>query len=48
MVMEFTPLFGGRLFAGLGSTQSATADPALIEYAFGFWPDGGWDVREIL
>jgi hypothetical protein len=44
--VEFTPLFGGRLFAGLGSTQSASADPALIEYAFGFWPDGGWDVRE--
>ena len=37
---------GGRLYAGLGTTSSASADPALINYAFSFWPDGGWDVRE--
>ena len=44
--VEFTPRVGGRLYAGLGTTSSASADPALINYAFSFWPDGGWDIRE--
>ena len=44
--VEFRPRLGGRLYAGLGTTSSASADPALINYAFSFWPDGGWDVRE--
>jgi hypothetical protein len=44
--VEFTPILGARLFAGLGSTATSDTDPALINYAFSFWPDGGWDVRE--
>jgi hypothetical protein len=44
--VEFTPRFGGRLYAGLGTTASGSADAALIDYAFSFWPDGGWDIRE--
>ena len=44
--VEFTPGWGARLYAGLGSTVTADTNPALIDYAFSFWPDGGWDVRE--
>ncbi len=44
--VEFTPRAGGRLYAGLGTTASGSTDTALIDYAFSFWPDGGWDVRE--
>jgi len=44
--VEFTPVAGKRLSAGLGTTATASTDPLLIDYGFGFWPDGGWDVRE--
>lgn len=44
--VEFTPVLGGRLYAGLGSNTTANTDPAQIDFAFSFWPDGGWDVRE--
>jgi hypothetical protein len=44
--VELTPVAGQRIIAGLGTTLTASTDPALIDYAFGFWPDGGWDVRE--
>ena len=43
---EFTPVAGARLYAGLGTSVDASTDPALIDFAFSFWPDGGWDVRE--
>jgi hypothetical protein len=43
---EFTPVFGARLYAGLGTNTTSNTDPALINFAFSFWPDGGWDVRE--
>ena len=44
--VEFRPVPGARMYAGLGSTATFNTDPALIEFAFSFWPDGGWDVRE--
>jgi hypothetical protein len=44
--VEFTPAIGTRFYAGLSSTATPNTDPALIEYAFSFWADGGWDVRE--
>ena len=44
--VELTPAAGQRVTAGLGTTPTASTDPALIDYGFGFWPDGGWDVRE--
>ena len=43
---EFTPAVGARLYAGLGPSATTNTDPALIDFAFSFWPDGGWDVRE--
>src|SRR6185295_7078634 len=44
--VDLTPVAGRRINAGLGSSATASTDPALINYAFGFWEDGGWDVRE--
>ena len=44
--VEFTPGAGFRLYAGLGSDSTSNTDPALIDFAFSFWPDGGWDIRE--
>jgi len=44
--VEFVPVKGRQLLAGLGTNRTAATDPALIDYAFNFWPDGGWDVRE--
>ena len=44
--VEFTPVPGARLYAGLGTNSSPNTDPAQIDFAFSFWADGGWDVRE--
>ena len=44
--VEFVPASGFRLYAGLGSNTTSNTDPALIDFAFSFWPDGGWDIRE--
>ena len=44
--VEFVPLSGARLYAGLGTNATTNTDPASIDFAFSFWPDGGWDVRE--
>lgn len=44
--VQFTPVAGARLYAGLGTDATANTDPARIDFAFSFWPDGGWDVRE--
>jgi hypothetical protein len=44
--VEFVPVKGRDLFAGLGANTTAATDPALIDYGFGFWADGGWDIRE--
>jgi hypothetical protein len=44
--VEFTPVVSARLYAGLGANATANTDPAQIDFAFSFWPDGGWDVRE--
>jgi len=44
--VQFAPVAGARLYAGLGTDTTASTDPALIDFAFSFWPDGGWDVRE--
>jgi hypothetical protein len=43
---QFAPVAGTRLYAGLASNATANTDPALIEFGFSFWPDGGWDIRE--
>jgi photosystem II stability/assembly factor-like uncharacterized protein len=43
---EFTPVYGHRLYAGLGADRSAGTTPELVDYAFSFWPDGGFDIRE--
>ena len=44
--IEFTPVGGSHLFAGLGTQQTASTSYNEIEFAFGLWPDGGWDIRE--
>ena len=44
--VQFAPVAGARLYAGLGSNATSNTDPALIEFGFSFWPDGGWDIRE--
>jgi len=44
--VEFTPSTGVRLYGGLGTDTSTSTDPALINFAFSFWPNGAWDVRE--
>lgn len=36
---------GQRLFAGLGADQSASTS-YLIDYAFSFWPNGAFEIRE--
>jgi len=43
--VEFVPAAGHRIVAGL----SAGVTPALsttIDFAFGIWPNGAWDIRE--
>jgi hypothetical protein len=44
--LQFTPVPGARLYAGLGTNSTTNTDPAQIDFAFSFWPDGGWDIRE--
>ena len=44
--VQFAPVAGARLYAGLGSNATSNTDPSLIDFAFSFWPDGGWDIRE--
>src|SRR6476620_8739623 len=35
--VEFVPVSGTRLYAGLGSNTTANVDPALIDFAFSLW-----------
>jgi hypothetical protein len=44
--VEFAPSSGAQLFAGLGTQQTASTAYTDIAFGFGFWPDGGWDIRE--
>ena len=44
--VELVPAPGHRLFAGLADVSTTLPSPASLPYAFSFWPDGGWDVRE--
>ena len=44
--VEFTPAPGHRLYAGLADAATTLPSPASLPYAFSFWADGGWDVRE--
>ena len=44
--IEFVPSSVTRLYAGLGIDTTANTDPTSIDFAFSFWPDGGWDIRE--
>lgn len=41
----FTVSAGHRLFVGLGSDTTASTSYA-IDFAFSFWPNGTWEVRE--
>lgn len=44
--VTFSVAAGHRLFAGLGSDLTANTGYATIDYAFSFWPNGTWEVRE--
>jgi hypothetical protein len=44
--IEFAPSSGSQLFVGLGTQQTASTAYTDIAFGFGFWPDGGWDIRE--
>lgn len=44
---EFVPTPGWRTYAGLGHDRSASTAPGAIDYAFTFWPDNTWDIREL-
>jgi hypothetical protein len=44
--IEFTPSFQHRFYAGLGTDRSASTNRAVINYAFTFWLDATWDIRE--
>jgi hypothetical protein len=44
--IEYTPSVGHRFYAGLGRDRSASTDRSLIDYAFSFWTDSTWDIRE--
>jgi hypothetical protein len=44
--VEFIPAYGHRLYAGLADAATTLPSPASLPYAFSFWADGGWDVRE--
>src|SRR5262245_26946310 len=45
-VVEFTPAWGVRLFAGLTDTADAMPSATSLPFSFSFWADGTWDVRE--
>ena len=45
--VEFVPVAGARVNAGLGQDRSTSTAPAAINYAFAFWPDNTWDIREL-
>ena len=44
--VEFNPSTGHRLFAGLSTDTSSSTDYSNINYAFNFWGDGTFDIRE--
>jgi hypothetical protein len=43
--VSFSVAAGYRLIVGLGSDMSASTSYA-IDYAFSFWPNGTWEIRE--
>src|SRR5688572_24523058 len=43
---DFVPTSGHRIIAGLGTDLSASTDASAIDFAFGFWPGGTWEIRE--
>lgn len=44
--VQFVPVAGYRLYAGLADAGASIPSPAAMPFAFSVWPDGGWDVRE--
>jgi hypothetical protein len=44
--VQFTPSLGHRIYAGLADAGTTLPSPASLPFAFSFWPDGGWDIRE--
>jgi endonuclease/exonuclease/phosphatase family metal-dependent hydrolase len=44
--VEFVPEAGVRLTAGLSADRSLSTDVSKLPYAFSFWTNGGWDIRE--
>jgi hypothetical protein len=45
--VQFVPSFGHRLYAGLGTNRTNDTNFANINYAFNFWTNGTWDIREL-
>ncbi|HEX6973140.1 MAG TPA: hypothetical protein VF147_02000, partial [Vicinamibacterales bacterium] len=44
--IEFTTVLGYRVFGGLTDADGVLPSVSTLRYAFSFWPDGGWDIRE--
>jgi hypothetical protein len=44
--VEFTPTWGHRLTAGLNTDTTNNTSYSSLAFAFNFWADGGWDIRE--
>lgn len=44
--LEFSPSPTGRMFVGLGNDTSSATDYDNINYAFNFWGNGDFDIRE--
>ena len=44
--VQFTPSVDSRLAAGLGGDRTSNVSPSRINYSFGLWPGGTWDIRE--
>lgn len=44
---EFVPAYGHRLMAGLSADLTSSTSINAIDFAFNFWPDGLWEVREM-
>jgi hypothetical protein len=44
--IDFTPSVGHRFFAGLGRDRGAGTTSSSIDYAFSFWTNATFDIRE--
>jgi exonuclease III len=46
VALTFEPSTAARFFVGFGNDTSTNTERAPIKFAFSFWENGGWDVRE--